>query len=184
MYYCASFFIKKQKAILESTLKKQINIRLWWQQHEMDHYKKLLHVIKMLLTKGKTFLLVCAYEVEEYIRIITHANIFVNLHTYIPQKNKVSFYSFCCYRERSSKRRKEIVEKFDHCPVIVIGHLTLFSFYLFLSFWEYKVIIDLMYFMALTLKTNQRTRIYFSYTKMIFLSWQQWVQKRFYIIRS
>ena len=59
------------------------------------------------------------YDVEEYKRIITHANIFVNLHTYIPQKNKVSFYSFCCYRERSCKRRKrncwEIWSLSCHC---------------------------------------------------------------------
>ena len=130
--FLPSFFIEKQTTIIEAIMKKRI--KRIWQQHEMDHYKKLLHVIKMLLTKReKSFLLVCAtfyvlnvnnniafsylrfllsterlshihtYDVEEYKRIITHANIFVNLHTYIPQKNKVSFYSFCCCRKEAAK---------------------------------------------------------------------------------
>ena len=132
LYFCPAFFIEKQTTIIEAIMKKRI--KRIWQQHEMDHYKKLLHVIKMLLTKReKSFLLVCAtfyvlnvnnniafsylrfllsterlshihtYDVEEYKRIITHANIFVNLHTYIPQKNKVSFYSFCCCRKEAAK---------------------------------------------------------------------------------
>ena len=46
----------------------------------------------------------------------------------MPKRTRSVFIAFVVIEKEAAKEEKEIVEKFDHCPVIVIGHLTLFFF--------------------------------------------------------